>query len=339
MSVATPVTTESVPPRPTSRVHRGFRTRMLIYGAVIALAVLGLPWFIYPPVAMDIAAWTLFAMSIDLLLGFTGLLSFGHAAFWGSSAYTSGLIAIHTPVPFPVAVLGGTLFAMLIAIPIGALSSRLSGIYFAMVTLAFAQMIFFLGNRLQGLTGGENGLQGIPRNFFGIEAVETDSFYFYYAGLAVLAVGAIAAWRIVTSPFGRVLVAIRDNPDRARALGYDVERYKTVVFVLSAGLAGIAGGIFAISHGFASLQDLHWTTSGRAVLITVLGGIGTLWGGGIGALIIITMEDRLTTSGFEATGLITGLVFIVTVLLFRQGVYGTARSLLRRIGDRRSGRS
>lgn len=339
MSVATPVTTESVPPRPTSRVRRGFRTRMLVYSAVIALAVLGLPWFIYPPVAMDIAAWTLFAMSIDLLLGFTGLLSFGHAAFWGSSAYTSGLIAIHTPVPFPVAVLGGTLFAMLIAIPIGALSSRLSGIYFAMVTLAFAQMIFFLANRLQGLTGGENGLQGIPRNFFGIEAVETGSFYFYYAGLAILAVGAIAAWRIVTSPFGRVLVAIRDNPDRARALGYDVERYKTVVFVLSAGLGGMAGGIFAISHGFASLQDLYWTTSGRAVLITVLGGIGTLWGGGIGALIIITMEDRLTTSGFEATGLITGLVFIVTVLLFRQGVYGTARSLLRRIGDRRSGHS
>lgn len=318
------------------RSHRAFRTRMLIYAAVIAVAVLGLPWFIYPPVAMDIAAWALFAMSIDLLLGFTGLLSFGHAAFWGSSAYVTGLIAIHTPVPFPVAVLGGALFAMVIAVPIGALSARLSGIYFAMVTLAFAQMIFFLGNRLQGLTGGENGLQGIPRTFFGIEAIETDSFYFYYSGLVVLAVGAAAGWRIVNSPFGRVLEAIRENPDRARALGYNVERYKTVVFVLSAGLAGIAGGIFAVSHGFASLQDLYWTTSGRAVLITVLGGIGTLWGGGIGALVIITLEDHLSSSGFEGSGLIIGLVFIVTVLLFRQGIYGTVRALVRRFSGRKS---
>jgi branched-chain amino acid transport system permease protein len=295
---------------------------LLAIGLVAALA---LPWVIYPPVAMDIAALALFAIALDILLGFTGLLSFGHAAFWGSSAYVTGLVAIHYGVPFPLAVLAGAIFAMLLALPIGYLSVRRSGIYFAMVTLAFAQMVYFVAYQWGDLTGGENGLQAVPKNFFGIELVETDSFYFYYAGLPIILLGMWAAWRIVHSPFGRVLVAIRDNAPRARALGYDVERYKVIAFVLSAGLAGLAGGVFAISHGFVALPDVHWTTSGEVVLMTVLGGIGTLWGGIIGAFVVVTMADQLASSGFEGIGIITGSVFILVVLLFRRGIWGTVR--------------
>jgi branched-chain amino acid transport system permease protein len=277
---------------------------------------------------MDIAAWALFAVALDILLGFAGLLSFGHAAFWGGSAYTTGLVAVHLGVPFPLAVIAGAVFAMLLALPIGYLSVRRSGIYFAMVTLAFAQMVYFLANQWRDVTGGENGLQAVPKTFFGVEQVETDAFFFYYAALPMILLGMWAAWRIVHSPFGRVLVAIRDNAPRARALGYDVERYKVMAFVLSAGLAGLAGGLFAISHGFVSLQEVNWTTSGKVVLITVLGGIGTLWGGILGAGIIIVLEDQLASSGFEGIGIITGSVFVVVVLLFRRGVWGTLRHLV-----------
>jgi len=314
-------------PLPKGRRRSPARAIMLAVGLVAALA---LPWLVYPPVAMDIAAWALFAISVDLLLGYTGLLSFGHAAFWGSSSYVTGLIAIHWGVPFPLAILGGVLFAMVIAVPIGYLSVRRTGIYFAMVTLAFAQMVYFVANQLSGLTGGENGLQAIPKNFFGIASVETDPFFFYYAAIGLILIGIWAAWRIIHSPFGRVLVAIRDNPARARALGYNVDRYKIIVFVLSAGLAGLAGGVFAISHGFTSLQELDWTTSGKVVLITVLGGIGTLWGGPLGAAIVVTLQDRLTSSGFEGTDIILGSVFVVIVLLFRHGIWGTVRDLLGR---------
>jgi len=313
--------------------------RRYVLLAVGLVAALGLPWFVYPPVAMDIAAMALFAIALDLLLGYGGLLSFGHAAFWGSSAYVTGLIATNYDVPFPVAVVGGALFAMVLALPIGYLSVRRSGIYFAMVTLAFAQLVYFVGYQWSDLTGGENGLQGVPRSFFGIELVETDSFYFYYAALPILLAGAWAAWRIVHSPFGRVLVAIRDNSPRARALGYDVEKYKLIAFVLSAGLAGLAGGVFAISHGFVSLTELHWTTSGEVVLITVLGGIGTLWGGILGAFLVVMLADRLSSSGFDGIDLVTGTVFVLVVLLFRRGIWGTARhywlaSLERRAASR-----
>ena len=305
------------------KARPALRWLMLAVGLVVVLA---LPWFVYPPVAMDIAAWALFAISVDLLLGYTGLLSFGHAAFWGASAYSTGLIAIKLGLPFPVAVVGGAVVAMLLAVPTGYLAVRRTGIYFAMVTLAFAQMLYFIANKWGDVTGGENGLQGIPKAFFGVELVETDAFYLYYAAIPIILIGVLIAWRIVNSPFGRVLVAIRDNPARARALGYDVERYKIMVFVLSAGLAGLAGGVFSISHGFASLQELVWTTSGKVVLVTVLGGIGTLWGGPIGAAVVVLLEDRLASSGFNGIGIITGTIFIVIVLAFRHGIWGTARN-------------
>ncbi|GAA2414180.1 branched-chain amino acid ABC transporter permease [Actinomadura vinacea] len=286
-------------------------------------AALALPWMVYPPVALDIACWALFAAAVDLLLGFTGLLSFGHAAFWGGSAYCTGLIALHSGLPFPLAILGGAVFAAVLALPIGFLSVRLRGIYFAMVTLAFAQMVYFVANQWRDVTGGENGLQGIPRELFGVDL--SDPFFFYYAGLPFVLFGLFAAWRIVRSPFGRVLVSIRDNPARARALGYPVDRYKLLAFVLSAALSGIAGGLFAISHGFASLQEVYWTTSGQAVMMVVLGGIGTLWGAAVGAALVVQLHDYLATAGFQEIGIVTGSIFIVVVLLFRRGIWGTAR--------------
>lgn len=292
------------------------------------VAALALPWFLYPPVALDIACWALFAAAVDLLLGYTGLLSFGHAAFWGGSAYVTGLVALHSGLPFPVAVLAGALFAAVLAVPFGYLSVRLRGIYFAMVTLAFAQMVYFVVNQWRGLTGGENGLQGVPREFFGLDL--SDPFVFYYAGLPFVLLGLLAVWRIVRSPFGRVLVSVRDNPARAQALGYPVARYKLLAYVLSAGLSGLAGGLFAIGHGFASLDNVYWTTSGQAVMMVVLGGIGTLWGGVLGAALVVELNDVLATAGFEETGLVTGAIFVVIVLVFRRGVWGTARDLLER---------
>ncbi|WP_199484803.1 branched-chain amino acid ABC transporter permease [Actinomadura craniellae] len=307
------------------------RPLLLALGLV---AVLALPWLVYPPVAMDIVCWALFAIAVDLLLGFTGLLSFGHAAFWGSSAYVSGLIALHSGLPFPLAVLGGAAFAAVLAVPIGLLSVRLNGIYFAMVTLAFAQMVYFVVNQWRDLTGGENGLQGVPRELFGMDL--SDPFIFYYVGLPLILLGMLVAWRIVRSPFGRVLVSIRDNPARAQALGYPVERYKLLAFVLSAALSGLAGGVFAISHGFASLHDVYWTTSGQAVMMVVLGGIGTLWGGTIGAALIVLLNDYLATAGFQEIGIVTGSIFVIIVLVFRRGVWGTARDLVQaRVAARR----
>ncbi|GGK89388.1 branched-chain amino acid ABC transporter permease [Sphaerisporangium melleum] len=300
------------------------RPLLLATGLLLALA---LPWMVYPPVALDIACWALFAAALDLLLGFTGLLSFGHAAFWGTSAYVAGLIALRSGLPFPVAVLGGAASAALLALPIGYLSVRLRGIYFAMVTLAFAQMVYFVVNQWRGLTGGENGLQGVPRELFGLDL--SDSFLFYYAGLPLVLLGFLAVWRIVRSPFGRVLASIRDNPARAQALGYPVDRYRLLAFVLSAALSGLAGGLFAVGHGFASLENVYWTTSGQVVMMVVLGGIGTLWGGVLGAALVVLLNDYLVTSGFEGIGIVTGAIFVIIVLVFRRGVWGTARDLVR----------
>ncbi|HJR40111.1 MAG TPA: branched-chain amino acid ABC transporter permease, partial [Nocardioidaceae bacterium] len=312
----------------TARLLQGggtLRWALLAVGLVVALA---LPWFVYPPIATDMIAWALFAVALDLLLGYTGLLSFGHAAFWGSSAYATGLVAIHTGMPFYVAVLAGALVAAALAVPIAYLSVRRTGIYFAMVTLAFAQLIYFVANQWRSVTGGENGLQGIPRNLFGLDL--SDGFYFYYAALPVILLGLFAAWRIVHSPFGRVIIAIRENPARARALGYSVDRYKILVFVLSAFLAGVAGGVYAVGHGFASLQEVYWTTSGKVVVMTVLGGMGTLWGPVLGAGIIVQLEDYLATAGIDANGIVTGAIFAITVLVFRKGIWGTVAQLLAR---------
>ncbi len=334
--VTQPGATEAAPARPRSVVGavaaapRWLRWVLLVVGLAVALV---LPRVLYPPVALDIACWALFAVAVDLLLGYAGLLSFGHAAFWGASAYAAGLLAQRAGAPFPVAVLGGAVLAAALAVPIGYLAVRRTGIYFAMVTLAFAQMIYFTANEWRSVTGGENGLQDVPRTLFGVDL--SDPYYFYYWMLPLVLLGLAGAWRVVHSPFGRVLVAIRDNPARARALGYPVHQYKIVAFVLSAFLAGLGGGLYALSHQFVSLDAVHWTTSGKAVVIVVLGGIGTLWGPVLSTALVVRLEDVLSQAHFEQVQLITGGIFVVVVLVFRRGIWGSAVQFLRWLAARR----
>ena len=299
---------------------------LLPYGVGIAVA-LALPRVMYPVLALDILLWGLFAMSVDLLLGYVGLLSFGHAAFWGLGAYAAAIVAKSAGTPFALAALFGGGAAALLAVPFGFLATRRRGIYFAMVTLAFAQLVYYVANEWRDLTGGENGLHAVPRTFPGLELGRSADFY--YAALPLIAIGYLLAYRIVHSPFGHVLVAIRDNEPRAQALGYATWRYKLLAFVLSGGLAGFAGGLFALGNGFASLDLLHWTTSGQAVLMTILGGIGTLWGSLLGALIVLELRDALTSAP-EASGVVTGAVFVLIVLAFRRGLWATGRDALRR---------
>jgi branched-chain amino acid transport system permease protein len=300
-------------------------TTLLPYAGGIAVAFV-LPRFLYPVLALDILLWGLFAVSVDLLLGFGGLLSFGHAAFWGFGGYAGAITAKALGVPFPVAALVGALAAAALAVPFGFLAIRRRGIYFAMVTLAFAQMLFYLANEWRDLTGGENGLQSVPRIFPGLAVGR--SIDFYYAALPLVLVGFVLAARIVHSPFGHVLVAIRDNEARAQALGYHTWRYKLLAFALSGGLAGLAGALFALGHGFASLDLLHWSTSGTAVLMTILGGIGTLWGSLVGAAVVLLVRDSLTNAP-EASGVVTGAIFVVIVLAFRRGLWPTLADLIR----------
>jgi branched-chain amino acid transport system permease protein len=299
--------------------------------AVIALvALIALPRVMYPVLALNILAFGLFAMAIDLLLGFGGLLSFGHAAYWGIAAYAAGLVARELGAPYPVAVLAGVVAAAALAVPLGYLSLRRTGIYFAMVTLAFAQMLYYVANEVRPITGGENGLQGIPRTFPGLSLGPSMSFY--YAALPLIVLGYLAAYRIVHSPFGHVLVSIRDNEARAQALGYDTARYKLIAFVLSAALAGLAGSVYALGQRFASLELLHWSTSGEVVLMTVLGGLGTLWGGILGAGVFLLLKDFLSTSELlrDAPGVVTGTIFIVIVLGLRRGLWPALAGLVSR---------
>ena len=306
------------------------RIAIIIAGLVAALV---LPRLIYPVLALEILLWGLFAMSVDLLLGFAGLLSFGHAAFWGIGGYAAALLARAFQLPFPVAALAGMAAAALLAIPIGFLSIRRRGIYFAMVTLAFAQLVYYVVNEWRSLTGGENGVQGVPRLLPGFSVGR--SLDFYYAALPLVLLGFFVAYRVVHSPFGHVLTAIRDNEPRAQSLGYATWRYKLIAFVLSGALAGLAGSLFALGHGFASLELLHFSTSGEAVLMTILGGIGTLWGGLVGAAVVLLLRDTLSTAS-EASGVVTGTIFLVIVLAFRRGVLGTLGERFTWLRERRA---
>ncbi|MDQ6673857.1 MAG: branched-chain amino acid ABC transporter permease [Chloroflexota bacterium] len=295
--------------------------RWRIAGPLIGLAVLiVLPLVLYPVLALEIVTWGLFAVALDLLLGFVGVLSFGHAAFWGTGGYAAGILARSLGLAFPLAVLGGVVCSALLALVFGYLAIRRRGIYFAMVTLAFSQMVYYVANEWRALTGGENGLQGIPHALGDFEL--TDPRAFYYTALPFLLLSFWLAHRVVHSPFGHVLVAIRDNEARAQALGYPTFRYKLLAFVISAALAGAAGALFTLGHSFASLDLVDWRTSGTVVVMTILGGIGTLWGSVFGAAIFLLLRDSLSTFT-DAWGVITGSVFVVVVLAFRRGVWGS----------------
>ncbi|TWB66260.1 amino acid/amide ABC transporter membrane protein 2 (HAAT family) [Nitrospirillum amazonense] len=292
--------------------------------ALLALAALALllaaPWVIYPAFLMKALCFALFAAAFNLLLGYAGLLSFGHAAFFGGAAYVTAHAAKVWGWPPELAILGGTLAAALLGLAMGALAIRRQGIYFAMTTLALAQMLFFLFLQAP-FTGGEDGIQGVPQGrLLGlIDLGQPTSAY--YAVLAIAALGHLALYRIIHSPFGQVLKAVRDNEARARSLGYEVDRYKLTAFVLSATLAGLAGGTKALVFQIATLADVQWQMSGEVVLMTLLGGIGTVAGPAVGAFLSVGLESALATSGLPVAAVI-GAVFIACVLVFRRGLVG-----------------
>jgi len=304
--------------------------------AIALLAALTAPAMIYPVFLMKILCFALFACAFNLLIGFTGLLSFGHAAFFGAAGYIAGYAIRNLHLTPELGIVLGTLTAAAIGLAMGALAIRRQGIYFTMVTLALAQMLYFVCLQAP-FTGGEDGLQGVPRGkLFGALDLQSDTVL-YYVVLAI-AVGAYALIvRIVHSPFGQVLKAVKENEPRAVSLGYDSNRYKLLAFVLSAALAGLAGATKTVVLGFETLTDVHWTMSGLVVLMTLVGGLGTLAGPIVGALVIVTLENRLGDVGswlaeathieaFNAIGesvtIVIGFIFIVYVLAFRRGIVG-----------------
>ncbi len=306
------------------------RLRSLETWGWAALLLVGLvaPFVVYPVFAMNVLCLALFASAFNLLLGYTGLLSFGHAAFLGAAAYVTGWAAKSWGLPPEVSVLCGTAVAGALGFVFGSLAIRRSGIYFAMITLGFAQLVYFLVVQM-AWTGGEDGLQGVPRGK-ALGLLPLDSQYaMYYFVLATFLVGFAVLYRAIHSPFGHVLRAIRENEARALSLGYDVARYKLVAFVLSAGLAGLAGSMKALVLQFASLSDVHWHRSGEVVLMTLLGGMGTVMGPSVGALLVVTLENYLASVGSWVT-VITGGVFVACVLAFRRGIVGEIRAIVKR---------
>jgi len=304
--------------------------RRLVLLGWAALVVLGLaaPFLVYPVFAMNVLCLALFASAFNLLLGYGGLLSFGHAAFLGSGAYVTGWTVRSLGFPTEAGVLAGTLVATLLGAAFGSLAIRRAGIYFAMITLGFAQMIYFLVVQMPW-TGGDDGLQGIPRGrALGLVPLADPLTMYYFVFVAFLG-GFWLVHRTIHSPFGHVLRAIRENEPRALSLGYDVARYKLLVFVLSAALSGLAGSLKAVVLQFASLSDVHWHRSGEVVLMTLLGGMGTVLGPSVGALVVVTLENYLADAGSWVT-VITGSVFVVSVLAFRRGIVGEVRALVRR---------
>ncbi|HWT06555.1 MAG TPA: branched-chain amino acid ABC transporter permease [Xanthomonadales bacterium] len=290
--------------------------------AVLLLIALALPKLVYPVLAIDIVAYALFAVAFDLLLGFTGLLSFGHAMFWGGAAYVSTILISKMHVPFPLAVLAAVAYAAILAVVVGAIAIRRQGIYFAMITLALAQLQYFFAYQLGGWTGGENGVQLSGRGtLFGI-GMEND-IAFYYAVLLVAALGTYFVVRVVRSPFGAVLGAMRENEQRAIALGYRVDRYKLIAFVLSGTLAGLAGVLFAVGNRLSGLDGVDWHTSGKVVMMSILGGIGTVLGPIAGAGIFESLDYFISKTAIgDKTNIVMGTIFALCVLLFRRGIVG-----------------
>ncbi|HEY0254582.1 MAG TPA: branched-chain amino acid ABC transporter permease [Kofleriaceae bacterium] len=286
---------------------------------VLALAV---PFIgLYPVLIMKILCFAIFACAFNLLFGFTGLLSFGHAAFFGTAAYATGWIVRSYNLTPELGILFGMLVAAAIGLVVGAIAIRRQGIYFAMITLALAQMVYFACLQFP-FTHGEDGLQGVPRgDLFGLLPLQGDVAMYYFV-LAVFIAVFVFIRRVVHSPFGQVLKAIRENEPRAVSLGYMVDRYKLLAFVLSAALAGLAGSLKTLALGFATLTDVHWSQSGEVILMTLLGGLSTFLGPAIGAGVVISLQDLLADKVGSWVTVIIGGIFVVCVLLFRRGLVG-----------------
>jgi branched-chain amino acid transport system permease protein len=290
---------------------------VLIFLFLLAAPALG----VYPIFAMKALCFAIFACAFNLLLGFTGLLSFGHAAFLGTAAYATGWLVRSAGLTPELGVLAGVGVAAVLGLGVGLIAIRRQGIYFAMITLALAQMIYFICLQAP-FTGGEDGLQGVPRGMlFGLISLKND-LLLYYIVLAVFVAVFLAIIRIVHSPFGQVLKAIRENEPRAISLGYDVDRYKLLAFVLSAAIAGLAGSLKTLVLGFATLSDVHWSLSGEVILMTLLGGLGTFAGPVVGASIIIGLQNFLADRVGSWVTVIIGVIFVLCVLAFRKGVVG-----------------
>lgn len=306
----------------------------IILAVIAALLALAAPFFVYPVLLMVILCFVIFASSFNLLLGYAGLLCFGHAMFFGTSAYVTGHILKTTSLSVEVAILAGMVFAAGLGLVVGLLAIRRQGIQFAMITLAISQFVYFL--LLQApFTGGENGMQGIPRNnLFGLFEVK-DSFTFYYVILAFTVLAIFGFYRIVHSPFGELLRAIRDNEPRVESLGFDTMHFKLIAFVLSASLAGLAGAMKATVFQFATLTDASWNISGEVILMTLLGGLGTFTGPMFGAAMIIVMNDLLAGLG-EWALISQGVVLLVVVIFFRRGLVGEVARLRQRFGSHKT---
>ena len=286
------------------------------------------PAVVYPVFVMKALCFALFACAFNLLLGFGGLLSFGHAMFLGMAGYVSAHAAKVWGLPPELAILAGTAASTVLGVFAGMLAIRRQGIYFAMVTLALAQMVYFFCLQAP-FTHGEDGIQAVPRGMFLGFLDLSSTTVLYYVVLAIFTAGFLLIYRVIHSPFGQVLKAIRENEPRAVSLGYRTEHYKLAAFVLSAGLAGLAGATKAIVFQLASLTDVHWSMSGEVVLMTLLGGMGTIFGPVVGAFAIITMENYLAELGSWFT-ITQGAIFVVCVLAFRRGIIGELEAWLRR---------
>jgi branched-chain amino acid transport system permease protein len=302
------------------------RTTAILYGLIVLIALLA-PWVgIYPVFMMKLLCFAMFACAYNLLLGFGRMLSFGHAAFFGFAAYVaSWLITAHAVGP-GLAVVGGMAVAAFLGLVIGGLAIRRHGIYFAMITLALGQLVYFVCLEAP-FTGGENGLQGVPRgSLFGLLPLRSDVILYYLVLLAFVAVFLFIR-RVVHSPFGQVLKAIRENEPRAISLGYDSNRYKLLAFVLSATLSGLAGSLNALVLGFATLSDVQQSTSGEVILMTLLGGTGTFFGPVVGAALIVTLQEYLSDIVGGWVTAIIGVIFVACVLSFRRGIVGELAAL------------
>jgi len=302
------------------------RHQWLVFGLMFAFFAIA-PYFIYPVFLMKVMCFALFACAFNLLLGFGGLLSFGHAMFFGTAGYAAAHAAKVWGLTPELSVLFSMLCATLLAWVVGLLAIRRQGIYFAMITLALSQMVYFVYLQTP-FTGGEDGIQGVPQgHLFGLIDLSNSSAMYMFV-LGVFLIGFALVWRIVHSPFGQVLKAIRENEQRALSLGYDTDRFKLIAFVLSGLVAGMAGGTKALVFQLASLTDVHWSMSGEVVLMTLVGGLGTLFGPVVGAAVIVTMQNYLAQLGSWVT-VVQGLIFVVCVMLFRKGVIGEIASLIR----------
>lgn len=311
---------------------KGWLSDVRLWAAIGFVALLIAPQFLYPVMVAKILCFALFAAAFNLLLGFAGLLSFGHAAFFGFAAYVTGYALQTLRLSAELGILAGVAVAALLGLVMGLLAIRRQGIYFAMITLALSQMVYFVALQAP-FTGGEDGLQGVPRRpLFGIFDLSTN-MEVYYLVLAIFCIGIFIIYRTVNSPFGQVLKSIRENEDRAISLGYDADRYKLLAFVLSAALSGLAGSTKVMVFQLASLTDVQWQMSGEVVLMAVLGGIGTMLGPILGATIIVTLQNELAQVGSLST-IVQGAVFVVCVLLFRRGIVGEIGPRLRRWRNR-----